>query len=172
MKYFFSIALLACVFATSSLNAQQNPPASPPAKVSETISSGATLSINYSQPSLKGRKIGENVEPMKNRVWRMGANTATTFETDKDITIQGQKLPAGKYSVFGLWADDGYTVIFNKDTGFWGTQYEQHKNNDALRVKADVKTADTSKEQLTYTIDKSGKVNLFWGNMVIGLDVK
>ena len=171
MKYVF-ITAVACVIATTSLQAQQNPPASPPAKASETLNSGATIAINYSQPSLKGRKVGENVEPMKNRVWRMGANTATSFETDKDITIQGQKLPAGKYSVFGLWEDDGFTVIFNKDTGFWGTQYEQHKNNDALRVKADVKNADASQEQLTYTIDKAGKVNLLWGNMVIGLDVK
>jgi hypothetical protein len=172
MKYFFSIAFLSLLLATTSVNAQQNPPKSPPAKVSETLSSGATISINYSQPSLRGRTVGKDVEPMKDKVWRMGANAATVFETDKDVTIQGQTLPAGKYSVFGLWADDGYTLIFNKAAQIWGTQYDQNKDKDALRVKADVKTADASQEQLTYTINKSGLVNLLWGNMVIGFNVK
>ena len=67
---------------TSSLKAQQDKSKrpSPPAKVSETISSGATISIDYSQPSLKGRSIGTSVEPMKDKVWRMGANEATIFD--------------------------------------------------------------------------------------------
>ena len=170
MKYLLSLAVLS-VLLTNSLNAQ-NRPQSPPAKVSETIASGATISIAYSQPSLRGRTIGKDVEPMKDKVWRMGANSATTFETDKDVTVQGQTLPAGKYSLFGLWTDDGYTVIFNKATGIWGTQYDQNKDKDALKVKASVKTADASQEQLAYTIDKSGVVNLLWGNMVIGVNVK
>lgn len=172
MKYLLSLVAVACLLITTPVNAQNRPPASPPAKVSETINSGATLTINYSQPSLKGRTIGKDVEPMKDKVWRMGANSATTFETDKDVTIQGQPLPAGKYSVFGVWTDDGYTVIFNQATGIWGTQYEQNKEKDVLKVKADVKTADASQEQLTYTIDKTGAIKLLWGKMVVGFNVK
>lgn len=175
MKYFFSFAVLSCLLLlTSSLNAQQDKSKrpSPPAKVSETINSGATISIDYSQPSLKGRTIGTSVEPMKDQVWRMGANEATVFETNKDVTINGQKLPAGKYSMFGLWTDKGYTLIFNKAVQIWGTQYNENKDKDALRVAADVKTADSPQEKLTYTIDKSGLVNLLWGNMVIGFNVQ
>lgn len=174
MKCFFSLAILSCcLLLTSTLKAQQDKSKrpSPPAKVSETIKSGATISIDYSQPSLKGRTIGTSVEPMKDKVWRMGANEATVFETDKDVTINGQKLPAGKYSLFGLWADNGYTLIFNKAYQIWGTQYDQNKDKDALRVAADVKSADTSKETLTYTIDKSGLVTLLWGNMVVNFTV-
>ena len=109
---------------------------------------------------------------MKGKVWRMGANEATVFETDKDVTINGQKLPAGKYSLFGLWNDDGYTLIFNKAYQIWGTQYDQNKDKDALRVKADVKTTDKTQETLTYTLDKSGAVNLLWGNMVVSFNVQ
>jgi hypothetical protein len=176
MKYFFSLAILSCsLFLATSLKAQQNDKSkrpSPPAKVSEKISSGATVSIDYSQPSLKGRAIGAGVEPMKDKVWRMGANEATVFETDKDVTIQGQKLPAGKYSLFGLWSDNGYTLIFNKAYQIWGTQYDQNKDKDALRVAADVKTTDAVQETLTYTINKSGLVTLLWGNMAISFKVK
>ena len=69
----------------------------------------------------------------------------------------------------GLWSDDGYSVMFNKATGIWGTQYEQNKDKDALTVKAEVKTGAPAQEVLTYTIDKSGLISLLWGDMVISL---
>lgn len=172
MKYFFPVLFLSsCLLLAGSIQAQQ-PRQSPAAKASETLKSGATVSITYSQPSLKGRAIGSTVEPNKGKVWRMGANEATVFESDKDVTINGQKLPAGKYSLFGLWEDNGYTLIFNKAYQIWGTMYDQNKDKDALRVKADVKTTDKSQETLTYTIDKSGLVNLLWGNMNINFNVQ
>lgn len=144
---------------------------SPPAKVSEKIKSGATITIDYSQPSLKERVIGTSVEPMKGQVWRMGANEATIFQTDKDVMVQNQKLPAGKYALFGLWTDDGYTLIFNSRFKQWGTQYEENKDKDVLKVKADVKTITKSQEKLTYTIEKSGLVHLWWGNMDMSFKV-
>lgn len=175
MKYSISLAVLACsLILSTSINAQQDKSKrpSPPAKVSEKIESGATISIDYSQPALKGRAIGSSIEPKKDKIWRMGANEATIFETDKDVTINGQKLPAGKYSLFGLWSDNGYTLIFNKAYQIWGTQYEDNKDKDALRVAANVKTTDNVQEKLTYTIDKSGLVNLLWGNMDISFNVQ
>ena len=102
----------------------------------------------------------------------MGANEATVFESDKDVTINGQKLPAGKYSLFGLWTEGGYTLIFNKAYQIWGTQYSDNKDKDALRVPANVKTSDKVQEKLTYTIDKSGVVDLLWGNMDISFKVQ
>jgi len=175
MKYYFSLALLgSALILTTSISAQQDKSKrpSPPAKVSEKIKSGATISIDYSQPSLKGRTIGTTVEPKKDEVWRMGANEATVFESDKDVTINGQKLPAGKYSLFGLWTEGGYTLIFNKAYQIWGTQYSDNKDKDALRVAANVKTSDKIQEKLTYTIDKSGVVDLLWGNLDISFKVQ
>lgn len=173
MKYLFSFLLAAFALGFSA-QAQQDKSKrpSPPATVSEKIKSGATISIDYSQPSLKGRTIGTNVEPMKGKVWRMGANEATVFTSDKDVTIQGQKLPAGKYSLFGLWTDDGYTLIFNSASSIWGTMYDDNKDKDVLKVQARVATTDPSQEQLKYTIDKSGLVSLLWGNMLISFNVE
>ena len=87
------VALLTVTF----LNAQ-NKPASPAAVATGKIN-GATIQINYSSPSVKGRVIWEELVPF-NKIWRAGANDATTIETDKELNIEGQKLPAGKYSFF------------------------------------------------------------------------
>ena len=177
MKHFLSL-LIATGFllSASSLNAQQQDKSkrpSPPATVTQKINSGATITIDYSQPSIKGRTVGKDVEPMKGQVWRMGANEATVFQTDKDVTINGQKLPAGKYSLFGLWGDDNsYTVIFNTAYNIWGTQHDENKAKDVLKVPAKMTTANTSTEKLVYTIDKSGLVTLKWGPEVISFNVK
>ena len=140
---------------------------SPPAKVSQTIKSGATITIDYSQPSLKGRTIGQDIEPRQGKVWRMGANEATVFEVDKDVKIMGKELPAGKYSLFGLQGENEFTLIFNKDWQIWGTQYEDHKANDALKVATLMTVTDKVQEKLTYTIDTNGMVRLHWGNRKI-----
>ena len=108
MKKLLSMALLAAgLMASMNVNAQseedKSKRPSPPAKVTQKINTGATISIDYSQPSVKGRTIGNNLEPMDGKVWRTGANEATVFETDRDVTIDGKKFPAGKYSLFTLF---------------------------------------------------------------------
>ena len=117
MKKIFSFVLLGAL-AVSSLNScaqtEKSKRPSPPAKVTETISGGAKVSIDYSQPSLKGRTIGKDVEPMDGKIWRAGANEATVFETDKDVTIEGKTLPAGKYALFMIANPSEWTIIFNK----------------------------------------------------------
>lgn len=170
----FSLLCAALLFG-ASLYAQQQDKSkrpSPPASVTQTINSGATITIDYSQPALKGRTIGKDVEPMPGKVWRMGANEATVFTVDRDVTVEGQKLPAGKYSLFGLWGDDGFTIIFNKAYNIWGTQYDDNKDKDALRVVVRPHHTDASQERLTYLIDKSGKVTLLWGTGVLDFNVQ
>lgn len=169
MKQFLFLSLSLLIVAGVRA---QNRPASPPAKASETIKSGATISIDYSQPSLKGRIIGENVEPLKDSVWRMGANKATVFSTDKDVIIQGQKLPAGKYSMFGIWGSDGFTILFNSTWDMWGTRYNQIKDKDVLKVVVKPTITKDPQEQLTYTIDKSGLVTMRWGTLSVGFYVE
>lgn len=167
MKKFQLLALLLTMLTGSVSFAQDKPkPASPPASVTETIASGSVLTINYHQPSLKGRVIGESVEPMRGKVWRMGANNATVFSTTKDVKVNGQALPAGKYSIWGLLGEDGsFTIIFNKDWSIWGTEYEKHKQNDVLKIVTAPTNAGAFQEMLTYTIAKSGKVTGAWGEM-------
>lgn len=172
MKKILSLALLAGLFAAQA-HAQETDKSkrpSPPATVTQKIDGGATITINYSQPSLKGRAIGKDVEPMDGKVWRTGANEATVFETDKDVTVNGEKLPAGKYSLYSLFDGENATVIFNKTWNQWGTVYKEEE--DQLRVKADYTRDNPASEKLTFTISPQGEVNILWGDRKVSFQVK
>lgn len=143
---------------------------SPPALVTQKIASGATISINYSQPSLKGRTIGKDVEPMEGQVWRTGANEATVFETDKDVTINGKTLPAGKYALFSISGKESWTIIFNKTWKQWGA-FGYKKEDDVLQISVTPQTTETSSEKLTFVIDLGGGVAFHWGNYKISFKV-
>lgn len=144
---------------------------SPPATVTQTLESGAVIKIDYSQPSVKGRTIGKDLEPKEGTVWRTGANEATIFETSKDVKINGQNLPAGKYSLFTISGADEWTIIFNKTWNQWGA-YDYKEAEDELRVKAKPVKAANFSEKMTFTIDKGGDVSLFWGDVQVGFQVK
>lgn len=170
MKRFICLSLLAgglLVASTGIAQQDKSKRPSPPAKVTQTLNSGANVTIEYSQPSLKGRTIGQDIEPKQGKVWRMGANEATVFEVDKNVKIMGKELPAGKYSMFGLQGENDFTIIFNTEWKIWGTQYEANKEKDALQVVTLMTPADKAQEQLTYTIDKNGLVRLLWGDKKI-----
>ncbi|MEO8794602.1 MAG: DUF2911 domain-containing protein [Daejeonella sp.] len=170
-KKIIVFTLIAGMFTAITALAQEDKSkrASPPAKVSETIKSGATITIDYSQPSVKGRTIGKEIAPF-GEVWRTGANEATVFETSKDIMVEGKVLPAGKYSLYSIPGEEKWTFIFNKTWKQWGTNYKQ--DDDVLRV--DVKTEKTSKsmEKMTFEIEKDGEVSLMWGNYEAELKIK
>lgn len=136
---------------------------SPPATATQVLSSGATITIDYSQPSIKGRTIGKDVEPMEGKVWRTGANEATTFQTDKDIQIDGALLPAGKYGLFTLFNGNDVTFIFNKTWDQWGA-FGYKEADDQLRVKTMWKKSDATAERMTFTITSDGVVTLLWGD--------
>ncbi|MDQ6843661.1 MAG: DUF2911 domain-containing protein [Bacteroidota bacterium] len=176
MKKVFSVILLAAgLIASTSSKAQMDDDKSkrpsPPAKVSQKISSGATITIDYSQPSVKARTIGKDLEPMDGQVWRTGANEATVFETDKDVMVQGQKLPAGKYGLFTLFNGDDVTVIFNKIWKQWGA-FKYSEADDALRVKGKMAHASSPSEKMTFKISPSGNVDLLWGDRKVEFTVK
>ena len=149
----------------------QNPPASPAAKASETIESGAVITINYSQPSVKGRTIGKDLEPMEGKVWRTGANKATVFEVSKDVKVEDQALAAGKYGLFTIVNGDEWTIIFNKTADQWGA-FGYKEADDALRVKVKGDKAKTFSEKMTFVVNKNGKVSLMWGDKQVDFKVK
>lgn len=142
--------------------------ASPPAKVTETTNSGITISVDYSQPAIKGRTIGKEIAPY-GEVWRTGANEATVFEINKDVEINGKTLPAGKYSLYSISGKNKWTFIFNKIWNQWGTNYNEKE--DALRVDTKPMSSDNFMERMTFIISKNGMVNLLWGNTKLGFKV-
>ncbi|MDL1950334.1 DUF2911 domain-containing protein, partial [Acidobacteria bacterium ACD] len=126
-------ALCAALAAALPAAAQfQAPRPSPKASVSQTI--GLTdVGVSYSRPSVKGRVIWGGLVPY-DKPWRTGANEATTITFSDDVTVNGQKLAAGTYSIVTFPGKTEWTVAFNKDTKlWWETEYDAAK--DALRVK-------------------------------------
>ena len=166
MKKILPVLLFAAgLFISNNLSAQtdKSKRPSPPAIVTQETTSGAVISIDYSQPSVNGRTIGEDLEPKDGKVWRTGANEATVFETSKAVNINGNILPAGKYGLFTIAGDDSWTIIFNKTWKQWGA-FTYKEADDALRVTVKAQKAEPFAEKLTFSIDKSGIVTLLWGD--------
>jgi hypothetical protein len=166
MKKLLTFMVLAVSF-TMSACAQQ--PKASPAKLEEGMAGGANIKINYSQPSAKGRKIFGDLVPY-GKVWRTGANEATIFETDKDIMVEGKKLPAGKYALFTIPGETSWTIIFNKTFNQWGS-FRYKEDDDVLRV--DVKPEKTPSFVETFTIDvDDNKLKMMWENTLVVANIK
>ncbi len=144
---------------------------SPPASAMGKTASGTMIKIEYSRPSVKGRTIGKDLEPMKGKVWRTGANEATTFEVDKAVKVEGKSLPAGKYSLFTIDNGDQWTIIFNKTAAQWGA-FKYQQSDDALRVDVQAGKSGTMTDQFTITVSDNGKVDMLWGNYDIVFHVE
>lgn len=165
----FLVAISSTIMSCGQADKSKRP--SPPAVVIDTLTSGAVVSINYSQPSVKGRTIGNNLEPLDGRVWRAGANEATVFEISQSVKIEGKELPAGKYALFMLSGPEEWTIIFNKTWDQWGA-FSYKEGEDALRVKVKPAKGKEFTETLTYTIADDGTVSLWWGDWVISFGIK
>ena len=168
-QFFLFIAAFIAIAAIGQQDKSKRP--SPPAKATEVIKSGAVVTIDYSQPSVKGRTIGKDLEPMEGKVWRTGANEATVFEVSKDVKVEGKALTKGKYGLFTIMNGDEWTIIFNKTWNQWGA-FNYKDADDALRVKVKSSKATASEEKLTFTIEKSGKVNLAWADIRVSFNVE
>ena len=154
--------------AVAIAGAQEKKAASP-AETAQGKINGAAVTINYGSPSVKGREIWGGLVPY-GKIWRAGANDATTIETDKDLTVEGKNLPAGKYSVFVIPEKDNATVIFNKVAKQWGA-YDYNEKEDALRVKVKPVATKEKTEKLVYKFNKDN-ITLSWDNWDIPISVK
>lgn len=156
----------------STLTWSQKP--SPPATATGKVH-GASITINYSSPAVKGRQVyGTNLVPY-GKVWRAGANEATIFETDKDIKVEGKTLPAGKYSLYAIASEKDWTIIFNSQTGQWGVtragETTDDPAKDVLRVTVTPKKSATINERLVYNINNKGFV-LSWEKLDVPVSIK
>ncbi len=111
---------------------------------------GAQVWVDYGRPMKRGREIFGNVVPW-NSVWRTGANEATQFSTSVDLVIGGATVPAGKYTLWTLPAQNGWKLIINKQTGQWGTEYDARQ--DLVRVDAKVETLATPVERMVIAFE-------------------
>jgi hypothetical protein len=130
----------------------------------------ADVTVNYSSPGVKGRKIFGGLETY-GKVWRAGANEATTVEFSKAVKVEGKPLPAGKYGFFVIPAESGqWTVIFNKTFNQWGA-FKYDEKQDALRVMVTPRKTATPTERLVYEVKSPGLV-LRWENIELPVAIK
>jgi DUF2911 family protein len=165
------LALLLTTLLWSQEDKSKRP--SPPATATGTVN-GATITIDYSSPAVKGRKIWGGLVPY-GKVWRAGANEATLFTTSKDILVQGKKLPAGKYSLYAIPGEKDWVIIFNSKTGQWGVKDDESTTeepaNDVLRVTVKPQKSSAFNERMKFVIDEKGFA-LEWENLSIPVSVK
>ncbi|MBC7890248.1 MAG: DUF2911 domain-containing protein [Ferruginibacter sp.] len=172
MKQIISLFAVAAIsLSVMNVDAQdKSTRPSPPAKTTVTTTKGVIISIDYSQPSVKGRTIGKEIAPF-GEVWRTGANEATVFEVNKDVIIDDKKLAAGKYGLYTIPGEKEWTIIFNKKSNLWGSN-GYNKADDALRFVAQPVKSKAFEEKMSFSINESGKVSLMWGDVQVDFTVQ
>lgn len=156
-----SVLMVAC-FAVAAF-AQGNP------RGTSTLSiNGKTVSVEYGRPSLKGRTTDELLGRLgPGGVWRLGADTSTTFKTEIDLAFGAVTVPAGEYSLFmQRQSDNSWKLVFNKQHGQWGTQHDASQD----LASAPLKEAKAGKpvEMVTLTLAKAGSggtLTIQWGTL-------
>ena len=145
--------LVGLIFTFTAFAPCQNKP-SPPASASCDLGGGKTIQTDYSSPRMNGRKIYGGLVPY-GKVWRTGANEATTFVSSSDIVVGGKAVPAGSYTIFTIPNAEKWTLIVNKKTGEWGIPY-QYESDELARVDMKVSKLASPVENFTISYEKSG----------------
>jgi Protein of unknown function (DUF2911) len=171
----FAVATLASAQMNMSDDKSKRP--SPPASAACKFSDGKTIKIDYSSPRAKGRKIfGEASEKALvpyEQIWRTGANDATTFVTDTNVTVGGKAVPAGSYTIFTVPKADAWSLVISKKTGEWGTDYPGEKE-DLVRVPMTVSKTSAPVENFTIAFDQAGSkctLRIEWENTRASVEI-
>jgi hypothetical protein len=160
------LALTLTVLAT--LAVAQQPRVSPPGTAEATVA-GKKIKIDYNRPKVADPKTGQPRTIMGGlvpygKVWRTGANEATHITTETDLEIGGYTVPAGRYTLFTIPGEDGWTLIINRQTGQWGTEHDAAQ--DLARIPMKVKKLDETVEQFTISVEakegKQGVLRMAW----------
>jgi hypothetical protein len=161
--------LFVLILAAASVSHAQ--PLSPPATAAAVIG-GKKVTIAYSAPSIRGRKIMGGLVPF-GRVWRTGADNATTMQTEADLDIGGLKVPKGTYTIYTLPGATEWHLIVNKQTGQWGTEYNQ--GQDLGRVKLNLAqtpaAVDKFKIELSSTGGNKGLLKMTWEKTEVSVPI-
>ncbi|PYT44976.1 MAG: hypothetical protein DMG47_09420 [Acidobacteria bacterium] len=148
---FLTVGLMAAL-GSAQMDKASKP--SPAAKASCALADGKTITVDYSSPRAKGRKIFGGLVPY-GEVWRAGANEATTFVTTADLMVGGTHVPAGKYTIFAIPNKDKWTLVISKKTGEWGIPYPG-ASEDLSRIDMKASTLPSTVENFTIAFDKTG----------------
>ena len=155
--------LMLCAISSAQQDKSKRP--SPPAQAQCKFSDGKTITIDYSSPRAKGRKIFGDLVPY-GEIWRTGANEATSFVSTANLTAEGKDIPAGNYTIFTIPAQDKWTLIVNKHTGEWGIPYK-YESEELARIPMSTSKTSAPVENFTIDLNQSGgscTLQMSWEN--------
>ncbi len=168
-------ALLALTALTAPAAAQQGgQPLSPRDTARLEIAAGKRVYVDYGRPSMRGRRIVGELVPY-GRVWRTGANAATTLVTETDLRIGDALVPRGTYTLYTLPSAQGWTLIVNRQTGQWGTQYDASR--DLVRIPMRTTRLAQPVEKFTIALERgnargTGTLAMAWENTRLTVPVR
>jgi hypothetical protein len=145
---------------------------SPPAKAACKFADGKSVTVNYSSPRMRGRKIFGDLVPF-GEVWRAGADDATAFVPNVDIVVGGKNIPAGRYTLFTLPTQTKWTLIVSKKIGEWGIPYPGAQY-DFARMEMKVSKLPSPLENFTISFDQtvtSCTMKLDWETTRASIDI-
>lgn len=159
-----ALSLLVATAAFAAEDTAAKKPLSPPAKAEGTIG-GHKITVDYSAPSKRGRVIMGGLVPF-GKVWRTGANAATTLTTDGDLMIGSLHVPKGTYTLYTIPGEKEWTLIVNKQTGQWGTEYDEKQDlgRTTMTAKKTAETTETFVIAVKPLAAKNGLLTFTWEN--------
>jgi hypothetical protein len=166
----FTAFIATACFAQMAGDKSKRP--SPAASASCDLGGGKTVKTDYSSPRMKGRKIYGGLVPY-GQVWRTGANEATTFVTDANLSVGGTTVPAGSYTIFTVPGENKWSLVISKGTGEWGTDYPG-EGKDLARIDMKVSKLPSPVENFTISYAKSGSgctMQLDWESTRASVDI-
>jgi hypothetical protein len=160
-----ALLLTTALAAPAAIAEEAKKPLSPPMKTEATVG-GRNITINYSAPSKRDRVIMGGLVPY-GKLWRTGANQATTLKTDGDLMIGAVHVPAGTYTLYTIPTEKEWTLVISKQSGLWGTGGYDEKQ-DLGRTKMGLRsvkdTVETFAIGLPSSKEKSSTLTLTWEN--------
>lgn len=129
---------------------------------------GVEITIDYGSPSVKGRTIWGDLVPF-DKVWRTGANKATSITFSSDAMVNGQKIAAGTYGLFTIPGEEEWVIIFNNNSDMWGSG-DYSEDQDALRVNAQPAMKEAAHETMDFVVD-GDDVLLKWDKLAVPFTV-
>jgi Protein of unknown function (DUF2911) len=169
ISIFMAIFFLALAAGTIPCEAQV---ISPPAKAACKFADGKSVTVNYSSPRMRGRKIFGDLVPF-GEVWRAGADDATSFVPNVDVNVGGKNVPAGRYTIFTLPMQTKWTLIISKKIGEWGIPYPGAQY-DFARMEMKISKLPSPLENFTISFDQSGTgctMKLDWETTRAAIDI-
>jgi hypothetical protein len=172
MKYLFIIGFVFTHFCVSAQNEVSLFPVASPKGIITQVVGNTKIEIEYERPLSRKRQIFGDLVPW-NKVWRTGAGPCTKIKLDKPVIIEGQKVPAGSYSLFTIPNPEKWIVIINADTTLYGS-YGYDPLKDIARFVVTPRLSERYYEALTIDIDllqSNAKLYLSWTNIQIGFNI-